>query len=178
MKFFLYTIALISLLCTNTFGQTNKRYMMLVLTNISQDESELTRIQNAYNSGFNAVLVTVRLDAVKYPNYFGYNRASEPWKQYDDQIAKARSLGMKVAIGVWLDEQCYLSDTSDPSNNYEDAGNASAEEGWGKAERIQGWAYSQILGQAITNENIQKVYGSLTISGVRWLAPIPVDVNA
>src|SRR5687768_5441051 len=79
------------------------RYFAVSLVN-ENDSPSLTTIQSAKDIGCNAVALTIQwgtiegkisriLKAENGPNY-------NVWKQYDDQINLATSLGMKVAINI------------------------------------------------------------------------------
>ncbi len=88
-----------------------RRYLALMFTNDNEDDQYLDVIENAHNKGFNALYLTVRMDAVKCHNQQcvigssinpSWNPANRSWTQTDAQIAKAKQLGMKIGIRVHL----------------------------------------------------------------------------
>ena len=111
----------------------NKRYLGLSLVN-ENDKPQLELIQKAKDTGLNSVLLSIQWGSIhghiskilKQENGTNYN----VWKQYDDQIAKARSLGMKVAINIAVS-------TGDPnSTSLSDRYGVTTGDGWAKEERM------------------------------------------
>ncbi len=88
-----------------------RRYMSLMMTNDNEDDQYLDVIENAHSKGFNAVYLTVRMDAVKCHNQQcvigssinpSWNPANRSWTQIDAQVGKAKQLGMKIALRIHL----------------------------------------------------------------------------
>lgn len=98
------------------FLDDNKRYLALMLVNESEEADETGAIQTAHDLGFNAVYLTVRWDAIKCHNAAcmatsdpngntvdpNWNTSNRYWDQIDQQVAKAKQLGMKIAMRIHL----------------------------------------------------------------------------
>ncbi|HEV7346701.1 PA14 domain-containing protein, partial [Telluribacter sp.] len=77
-----------------------------MIVNDNEDRDFRPVIETAYNLGFNAVYLTVRWDAIKCrnaecatnPNW----QPSSHWLQIDQEVEKAKSLGMKIAFRFHL----------------------------------------------------------------------------
>ncbi|WP_460639661.1 beta-galactosidase [Larkinella harenae] len=83
--------------------QDNRRYLALVLVNENEEEN-LNWIQAAHDNGCNAVSMAVQWGAIH-----GLQSRQVPesrWAQYDHQIAKARSLGMKIGLRIAINTSC------------------------------------------------------------------------
>ena len=110
-----------------------QRYLGVTLVN-EGDNPHLEYIDQAKTVGCNAVLLTIQWGSIegklsrvlKQENGETYN----VWKQYDDQIAHARSLGMKVAINV------AISTSDDVTHSLSDRYGIDTGDGWKKDDRI------------------------------------------
>lgn len=115
-------------------AQDTHRYLAISLVNESDRHDGLEDITNAHRLGFNAVLLTVQWGSIhgqlagilKQENSPAYNL----WKQYDDQIDLAKSLGMKVGININIATLDSLS--QDESGRY----GVDTGDGWPKEERV------------------------------------------
>lgn len=115
-------------------AQDNQRYLAITLINESDQYSGLTDIMEARKLGFNAVLITVKwgtlhgqlAGVLHQENGADYNL----WKQYDDQVDLAISLGMKVGLNV--DVAGADSVSHDESGPY----GVTTGDGWTPEERV------------------------------------------
>jgi hypothetical protein len=109
------------------------RYFAVSMVN-ENDNASLPTIQAAKDIGCNAVALTVQwgtiegkisriLKAENGPNY-------NVWKQYDDQIALATSLGMKIALNI------AVSTGDDVTNGISDRYGVDTGDGWKKEDRM------------------------------------------
>jgi hypothetical protein len=165
----IYCAALLIFLSFNIAAQP--RYFALSLVN-ENDNPSLESIRQAKSVGCNAVALTVQWGTVhgkisrilKEENGNGYNL----WKQYDDQIALALSLNMKIAINI------AVSTGDDATNSTSDRYGIDTGDGWKKEERMVVANYDgeeavfQKWGGAIRpNVNLQFVMTSLVAQSTR-----------
>ena len=88
-----YSFLFIIFLITKTlFAQDDKRYLAFSLVNLEHRNPQLADINKAADLGMNAFIISIRKDVIVGKKV----SATKPWKQYDDQIATARSRGMKI----------------------------------------------------------------------------------
>ncbi|WP_439558636.1 beta-galactosidase [Dyadobacter sp.] len=165
----LYCIS--SLLVSSLTLSAQPRYFAVSLVN-ENDKPSLDAIQQAKSVGCNAVAMTVQWGVIhgkisrilKDENGGGYNL----WKQYDDQIAMALSLNMKVALNI------AVSTGDDVTNSASDRYGIETGDGWRKDERMVVANYSneeavfQKWGGPIRpNINLQFVMTSLVAQSTR-----------
>ncbi|SKB54984.1 beta-galactosidase [Dyadobacter psychrophilus] len=147
------------------------RYFAVSLVN-ENDSPSLTTIQSAKDIGCNAVALTIQwgtiegkisriLKAENGPNY-------NVWKQYDDQINLATSLGMKVAINI------AISTGDDVTNGISDRYGVDTGDGWKKEDRVmvanyngQEAVFQKQGGPIRPNINLQFVMTSLAAQSTR-----------
>ncbi|MCE7066898.1 beta-galactosidase [Dyadobacter sp. CY326] len=147
------------------------RYFAVSLVN-ENDKPSLETIESAKSVGCNAVALTVQWGTIegklsrilKSENGPGYN----VWKQYDDQVAKALSLGMKVALNI------AVSTGDDVSNGISDRYGVDTGDGWKKEERMlvanyngQEAVFQKQGGPIRPNINLQFVMTSLAAQSTR-----------
>ena len=87
---------LLSILSKTLFAQEDKRYLAFSLVNLEHRNPQLADINKAADLGMNAFIISIRKDVILGKKV----SATNPWKQYDDQIATARSRGMKICFRI------------------------------------------------------------------------------
>lgn len=152
----------------NAFAQ--QRYLGLSLVN-EGNWSNLNLIEQAHAVGCNAVFLSIQWGAIE--GYISrsmkqqYGEDYNVWKMYDDQIAKARSLGMKIGINV------AVSTGDDVTHSYSDRYGINTGDGWLKEERILNVGYDgteavfQKYGGRINGVHVQFVMTSLAAQSTR-----------
>lgn len=155
----------LAVICFPVSLRAQQRYLGVSLVN-ENDDPELEIIQKAKDVGINAVLLSIQWGSIegklsrilKQENGESYN----VWQQYDDQIAFAKSLGMKVAINI------SVGTGDDVTNSTTDRYGVDTGDGWLKEERILNVNYNgdeavlQRYGGPIRpNVNLQFVMTSL-----------------
>ncbi|MCU0471062.1 MAG: beta-galactosidase, partial [Arcicella sp.] len=96
---------LIFLLCVignYAIAQNNPRYLAFSLVNLEHRNPQLDDINKAADLGMNAFIISIRKDVIVGKKVSQTN----PWKQYDDQIATARSRGMKICFRIVFATWC------------------------------------------------------------------------
>ncbi|KAA0992869.1 beta-galactosidase [Dyadobacter aurulentus] len=130
----IFRISCILSLCFCAFTlSAQQRYFAVSLVN-ENDKPALDVIDDAKSVGCNAIAMTVQWGAIhgkvsrilKQENGSGYN----VWKQYDDQIKRALSLNMKVALNI------AVSTGDDVTNSSSDRYGITTGDGWKKEERM------------------------------------------
>ncbi|MCE6991553.1 beta-galactosidase [Dyadobacter sp. CY323] len=110
-----------------------QRYFAVTLVN-ENDYPNLETIESASEVGCNAVALTIQWGAIhgKMSRITKAEKgdAANLWHQYDVQIAKAVSLGMKVAINI------AVSTGDDASNSSSDRYGVNTADGWLKEDRM------------------------------------------
>lgn len=168
-KFFL-TIIFLNVLsfCSKAYAQ--QRYLGLSLVN-EGNWSSLSLIEQAHDAGCNAVFLSMQWGMVD--GYISrvlkqqYGEDYNVWKMYDDQIAKARSLGMKIGINI------AVSTGDNVTHSYSDRYGIDTGDGWLKEERILNVGYDgteavfQKYGGKINGVDVQFVMTSLAAQSTR-----------
>jgi len=125
-----YTFLLSLLIFGQTlFAQDNKRYLAFSLVNVDYRSPQLNDINNAADLGMNALVITIRKDVILDKKVSTTN----PWKQYDDQIATARSRGMKICFRLSFATFCNNKTIGAPLDN-----NVPTCSGFDASERMLG----------------------------------------
>ncbi len=168
-KFFLAIIFLGSIgFCPSASGQ--QRYLGLSLVN-EGNWSNLQHIEQAHDVGCNAVFLSIQWGVID--GYISralkqqYGQDYNLWQMYDDQIAKARSLGMKVGINI------AISTGDNVTHSYSDRYGINTGDGWLKEERILNVGYDgteavfQKYGGKINGVDVQFVMTSLAAQSTR-----------
>ncbi|WP_177194268.1 T9SS type A sorting domain-containing protein [Dyadobacter sp. SG02] len=134
-------------------------------------EDNLELIEQAHDAGCNAVFLSIQWGtvegyisrAMKQENGQGYN----VWQVYDDQIAKAHSLGMKIGINI------AISTGDNATHSYSDRYGINTGDGWLKEERILNAGYDgteavfQKYGGKFHGVDLQFVMTSLAAQSTR-----------
>ncbi len=95
------------------FAQDNKRYLAFSLVNLEHRNPQLNDINQAADLGMNAFVISIRKDVIVGKKV----SATNPWKQYDDQIATARSRGMKICFRIVFATWCNNKTVGEPLDN-------------------------------------------------------------
>ena len=111
------------------FAQDNKRYLAFSLVNLEHRNPQLDDINKAADLGMNAFVISIRKDVIVGKKV----SATNPWKQYDDQIATARSRGMKICFRVVFATWCNNKTVGEPLDN-----NVPTCNGFDASERMLG----------------------------------------
>ncbi|MBO9611797.1 MAG: T9SS type A sorting domain-containing protein [Dyadobacter sp.] len=147
-----------------------QRYLGLSLVN-EGNWSSLSLIEQAHAVGCNAVFLSMQWGMVD--GYISrvlkqqYGQDYNVWKMYDDQIAKARSLGMKIGINI------AVSTGDNVTHSYSDRYGINTGDGWLKEERILNVGYDgseavfQKYGGKINGVDVQFVMTSLAAQSTR-----------
>ena len=90
------------LLVQSLFAQDNKRYLAFSLVNVDHRNPQLIDINTAADLGMNAFVISIRKDVILGKKV----SLTNPWQQYDDQIATARSRGMKICFRIVFAPPC------------------------------------------------------------------------
>lgn len=125
-----YTFLLLFfLLAQNLLAQDNKRYLAFSLVNLEHRNPQLDDINKAADLGMNAFVISIRKDVIVGKKV----SATNPWKQYDDQIATARSRGMKICFRIVFATWCNNKTVGEPLDN-----NVPTCSGFDASERMLG----------------------------------------
>ena len=125
-----YSFLFIIFLITKTlFAQDDKRYLAFSLVNLEHRNPQLADINKAADLGMNAFIISIRKDVIVGKKV----SATNPWKQYDDQIATARSRGMKICFRIVFAIWCNNKTVGEPLNN-----NVPTCSGFDASERMLG----------------------------------------
>lgn len=147
-----------------------QRYLGLSLVNEGNWNS-MKVIEQAHAVGCNAVFLSMQWGMVE--GYISrvlkqqYGEDYNVWQMYDDQIAKARSLGMKIGINI------AVSTGDNVTHSYSDRYGINTGDGWLKEERILNVGYDgseavfQKYGGQINGVNVQFVMTSLAAQSTR-----------
>ncbi|TLV01121.1 T9SS type A sorting domain-containing protein [Dyadobacter luticola] len=151
--------------------RAQQRYFAVSMVN-ENDDPELDVIQGSKDVGANAVALTIQWGSIegkisrilKQEHGENYN----VWKQYDDQIALATSLGMKIAINV------AVSTGDDATNSLSDRYGIDTGDGWAKEDRVvvinysgEGAVFQKQGGPIRPGLNLQFVMTSLVAQSTR-----------
>lgn len=112
------------------FAQDNQRYLALSLVNVDHRNPQLDDINKAADLGMNALVISIRKDVIAGKKVSVVN----PWKQYDDQIATARSRGMKICFRIVFATWCNNKTVGEPLDN-----NVPTCSGFDASERMLGF---------------------------------------
>ncbi|OJV12308.1 MAG: hypothetical protein BGO21_06030 [Dyadobacter sp. 50-39] len=168
-KFFLISI-LFSLASLHPVAFAQQRYLGLSMVN-EGNWNNLKLIDQAHAVGCNAVFLSIQWGAIE--GYISrsmkqqYGDDYNVWQMYDDQIAKARSLGMKIGINV------AVSTGDNVTHSYSDRYGIDTGDGWLRDERILNVGYDgseavfQKYGGAINGVHVQFVMTSLAAQSTR-----------
>ncbi|GGN12711.1 hypothetical protein GCM10010967_55900 [Dyadobacter beijingensis] len=152
------------------FAQDQQRYLGVSLVNEGTWNS-LKLIEQAHAVGCNAVFLSIQWGMID--GYISralkqqYGQDYNVWQMYDDQIAKARSLGMKVGINV------AISTGDNVTHSYSDRYGINTGDGWLKEERILNVGFDgseavfQKYGGKIFGVDVQFVMTSLAAQSTR-----------
>ena len=125
-----YSFLFIIFLITKTlFAQDDKRYLAFSLVNLEHRNPQLADINKAADLGMNAFIISIRKDVIVGKKV----SATNPWKQYDDQIATARSRGMKICFRIVFATWCNNKTVGEPLDN-----NVPTCSGFDASERMLG----------------------------------------
>lgn len=168
-KFFL-TIIFLSVVSFSPIAFAQQRYLGLSLVN-EGNWSNLNLIEQAHAVGCNAVFLSIQWGAIEGYISRSMKQQQGPdynvWQMYDDQIAKARSLGMKIGINV------AVSTGDNVTHSYSDRYGIDTGDGWLKEERILNVGYDgteavfQKYGGRINGVHVQFVMTSLAAQSTR-----------
>lgn len=111
------------------FAQDNQRYLAYSLVNVDHRNPQLDDINKAADLGLNAIIISIRKDVIVGKKVSETN----PWKQYDDQIATARNRGMKICFRIVFATWCNNNSVGEPLNN-----NVPTCSGFDASERMLG----------------------------------------
>ena len=125
-----FFIFLLFLIAQPLFSQDNKRYLAFSLVNLEHRNPQLDDINKAADLGMNAFIISIRKDVIVGKKV----SATNPWKQYDDQIATARSRGMKICFRIVFATWCNNKTVGEPLNN-----NVPTCSGFEASERMLGF---------------------------------------
>lgn len=103
----------LSIFSKTLFAQDNPRYLAFSLVNVDHRSPQIVDIQKAADLGMNAFIVSIRKDVVVGQKVSQTN----PWQQYDDQIATARSRGMKICFRIVFATWCNNKTVGEPFDN-------------------------------------------------------------
>ena len=168
-KFFLISI-LFSLASLHPVAFAQQRYLGLSMVN-EGNWNNLKLIDQAHAVGCNAVFLSIQWGVIE--GYISrsmkqqYGDDYNVWQMYDDQIAKARSLGMKIGINV------AVSTGDNVTHSYSDRYGIDTGDGWLRDERILNVGYDgseavfQKYGGAINGVHVQFVMTSLAAQSTR-----------
>ena len=120
---------LLFLIAQTLFAQDNKRYLAFSLVNLEHRNPQLNDINQAADLGMNAFVISIRKDVIVGKKV----SATNPWKQYDDQIATARSRGMKICFRIVFATWCNNKTVGEPLDN-----NVATCSGFDASERMLG----------------------------------------
>ncbi len=123
------SLFLVFFLAQTLFAQDNKRYLAFSLVNLEHRNPQLDDINKAADLGMNALVISIRKDVIVGKKV----SATNPWKQYDDQIATARSRGMKICFRIVFATWCNNKTVGDPLDN-----NVPTCSGFDASERMLG----------------------------------------
>lgn len=167
---FVLVFSLLNVVSLGPIAFAQQRYLGLSLVN-EGNWSNLKLIEDAHAVGCNAVFLSIQWGAIE--GYISrsmkqqYGQDYNVWQMYDDQIAKARSLGMKVGINV------AVSTGDDVTHSYSDRYGINTGDGWLKEERILNVGYDgteavfQKYGGRINGVHVQFVMTSLAAQSTR-----------
>ena len=168
-KFFIAIVFLhITGFHTKVFAQ--QRYLGLSMVN-EGNWNNLKLIDSARAVGCNAVFLSIQWGAIE--GYISramklqYGDDYNVWQMYDDQIERARSLGMKIGINV------AVSTGDNVTHSYSDRYGIDTGDGWLKDERILNVGYDgseavfQKYGGKINGVDVQFVMTSLAAQSTR-----------
>ena len=125
-----YSFLFILFLITQTlFAQDNTRYLAFSLINLEHRNPQLVDINKAADLGMNAFIISIRKDVIVGKKV----SATNPWKQYDDQIATARNRGMKICFRIVFATWCNNKTVGEPLDN-----NVPTCSGFDASERMLG----------------------------------------
>ena len=122
-------LLLFFLLTQKLLAQDNKRYLAFSLVNLEHRNPQLDDINKAADLGMNAFVISIRKDVIVGKKV----SATNPWKQYDDQIATARSRGMKICFRIVFATWCNNKTVGEPLDN-----NVPTCSGFDASERMLG----------------------------------------
>jgi len=122
-------LLLIFLLSQQLLAQDNKRYLAFSLVNLNQRFPQLDDINKAADLGMNAFIISIRKDIISGKKV----SVTNPWQQYDDQIATARNRGMKICFRIVFSVWCDNKTVGDPFDN-----NVPTCNGFDASERMLG----------------------------------------
>ena len=111
------------------FAQDNQRYLAFSLVNLDHRNPQLDDINKAADLGMNAFVISIRKDVIVGKKV----SVANPWKQYDDQIATARSRGMKICFRIVFATWCNNKTVGAPLDN-----NVPTCSGFDASERMLG----------------------------------------
>ncbi len=117
------------LLAQNLFAQDNKRYLAFSLVNLDHRNPQLDDINKVADLGMNAFVISIRKDVIVGKKV----SVTNPWQQYDDQIATARNRGMKICFRIVFATWCNNKTVGDPLDN-----NVPTCSGFDASERMLG----------------------------------------
>ncbi len=169
-KKFFPAIIFLSVFSFSPIAFAQQRYLGLSLVN-EGNWSNLKHIEDAHAVGCNAVFLSIQWGAIE--GYISramkeqYGQDYNVWQMYDDQIAKARSLGMKIGINV------AVSTGDNVTHSYSDRYGINTGDGWLKDERILNVGYDgteavfQKYGGRINGVHVQFVMTSLAAQSTR-----------
>ncbi len=168
-KVFLLIIFL-NVICFSPTAFAQQRYLGLSMVN-EGNWNNLKLIDSAHAVGCNAVFLSIQWGEIE--GYISrsmkaqYGDDYNVWQMYDDQIARARSLGMKIGINV------AVSTGDNVTHSYSDRYGINTGDGWLKEERILNVGYDgseavfQKYGGAINGVHVQFVMTSLAAQSTR-----------
>ena len=170
-RLFTFVVSLPFLLSPLDLSAQEPRYFAVSLVN-ENDSPSLETIQSAKDIGCNAVALTVQWGTIegKISRILKSEKGSDynVWKQYDDQISLALSLGMKVALNI------AVSTGDDVTNGISDRYGVDTGDGWKKEERMmvvnyngQEAVFQKQGGPIRPNMNLQFVMTSLVAQSTR-----------
>lgn len=111
------------------FAQDNKRYLAFSLVNLDHRNPQLDDINKAADLGMNAFVISIRKDVIVGKKV----SATNPWQQYDNQIATARNRGMKICFRIVFATWCNNKTVGEPLDN-----NVPTCSGFDASERMLG----------------------------------------
>lgn len=120
---------LLFLITTTLFSQDTKRYLAFSLINLEHRNPQLDDINKAADLGMNAFVISIRKDVIVGKKV----NTTNPWKQYDDQIATARARGMKICFRIVFATWCNNKTVGAPLDN-----NVPTCSGFDASERMLG----------------------------------------
>jgi hypothetical protein len=117
------------------FAQNNPRFIALSLVNVDHRNPQIDMVNKAADLGMNALLLSIREDVIVNKKVSQTN----PWKQYDDQIATARSRGMKICFRIVFSTWCNNKTVGEPLNN-----NVPTCSGYDATDRMLGYDFKGV----------------------------------